>query len=107
LTGPDVLMTVQEYENSYTATKKAYDEVIKFEKLTSIQQLYTPKKDQEDAIRDYIEMKMPEISEETFPYGSLNIFIIYLFLIRLHKMYFEHIILFIQSYEVYTQFYRE
>lgn len=100
-------MTVQEFEKSYIATKKAYDEVINYENQPSYQKLITNTQPKEDAINDYLKNQMPEISEENFPSGSLNIFIIYLFLIRFHNIYFEHILLIIQSYEVYTQCYPE
>ncbi|CAI6347373.1 unnamed protein product [Macrosiphum euphorbiae] len=60
-------MTVQEFEKSYIATKKAYDEVINYENQPSYQKLITNTQPKEDAINDYLKNQMPEISEEKFP----------------------------------------
>jgi len=66
-------MTVQQFEKSYTVTKKAYEEVIMYESQTSNHDQYLKK---EDAIIDYLHNQMPEVSEETFPNGLNYIFII-------------------------------
>jgi len=71
-------MTVTKIEKSYTATKDAYDAVIHFDNLQLHEKNQINEDNKDNVIQVYKNNQMPDISEDTFSNGSLNMSVIYL-----------------------------